>query len=444
MRRILTLAVTVSTVFLSVGASGATWYVDVSVPKPGDGTSWQKALKEIQAGIDKATNGDTVIVAQGTYVENINFGGKNIVLTSTEPGNWGVVGKTIIDGNKAGSVVTLSATQDETCILSGLTIRNGTGTIYPGVGGPTAAGGGIYGGDPLGQNHNHATIENNIITANSAEDGGGLVGCDGLIHNNMILANSAGKLGPKWHGGAMCTCHGIIQNNLIAGNSGGCGGGVSYCDAIFCNNTVVGNVAVQEGGGVSHHGKFFPSGGEMVNCVVWGNTSPSGAQIWDSVSPTDCFIKDWTGGGQGNLSGDPRFLDPDGPDNDPNTYGDNDYRLLPNSSCIDAGTNEDWMNGAVDLDGKPRILLGATSLTVDMGAHEYRFDFAIGRNIESNIELSWTMRPARNYTVLSSFDMMLQPWVEETTILGGKTGGPASWIDPGASPALKFYRIEIR
>jgi hypothetical protein len=159
--------------------------------------------------------------------------------------------------------------------------------------------------------------------------------------------------------------------------------------------------------------------------------------------PTYCCIQDWAGGGEGNIARNPAFVDPDGPDDDPNTYEDNDYRLLPTSPCIDAGTNEDRMATAVDLDGKPRILLGATSLTVDMGAYEYRFDFAIASNTENNVQLSWTMRPLTSYTVLSSFDVTAQPWAEETTILGGKTGGPALWVDLAASSALKFYKIGI-
>jgi hypothetical protein len=37
----------------------------------------------IQAGIDAANNGDTVLVAPGTYYENIDFMGKAITVTSS-------------------------------------------------------------------------------------------------------------------------------------------------------------------------------------------------------------------------------------------------------------------------------------------------------------------------------------------------------------------------
>ena len=57
--------------------------------------------------------------------------------------------------------------------------------------------------------------------------------------------------------------------------------------------------------------------------------------------------------------------------NDPcfvNAAGEN-YRLQSNSPCINTGTNQSWMIGAMDLDGNPRI--SPASGIVDMGAYEY-------------------------------------------------------------------------
>ena len=57
----------------------------------------------IQSAINAANNGDTVLVSPGTYVENINFNGKAITVTSSS----GPV-TTIIDGNHNGTVVTFN------------------------------------------------------------------------------------------------------------------------------------------------------------------------------------------------------------------------------------------------------------------------------------------------------------------------------------------------
>ncbi len=194
--------------FILSAAAAATWYVDDSVGSSGDGMSWATAFETIQEGITAASDGDEVLVEQGTYTENIAFGGKNITLRSTDPTDWGVVKNTVIDGNNLGATVTFAGTENDTCALSGFTIRNGKG----------ADGGGVCGGTAA--QHSHAVIENNVIAGNSAQNGGGLGYCDGVIRNNFIYGNSAAS-----EGGGVYKCDGVIEGNLIVGNSAVNGGG---------------------------------------------------------------------------------------------------------------------------------------------------------------------------------------------------------------------------
>ncbi len=90
----------------------------------------------IQAGINASSNGDTVRVASGTYVENIDFSGKNIVVGSwfLDDGDPSYISSTIIDGGASGSVVTFENGEDNTAIITGFTIQNGL----------ASGGGGIY------------------------------------------------------------------------------------------------------------------------------------------------------------------------------------------------------------------------------------------------------------------------------------------------------------
>ncbi len=50
----------------------------------------------IQNAIDAGHNGDVILVSPGVYYENINFRGKAITLTSTNPADPNVVTSTII------------------------------------------------------------------------------------------------------------------------------------------------------------------------------------------------------------------------------------------------------------------------------------------------------------------------------------------------------------
>ena len=77
----------------------------------------------IQSAINACNNGDVIIVAPGTYYERINFNGKNIVLSSVDPNDQSIVDTTVIDGSKAGTVVTFNHGESRSCQLAGFTIK---------------------------------------------------------------------------------------------------------------------------------------------------------------------------------------------------------------------------------------------------------------------------------------------------------------------------------
>jgi putative surface-exposed virulence protein len=356
----------------------------------------------IQAAIDASTDGDEIIVSPSTYAENINFGGKNIILRSTEPTNLSLVASTIIDGSSSDSVVIFSGTELTTCVLSGFTLRNGYADYGGGVlGNGTLAtlqnniilgnvanrGGGVFGCDGLIQNNNiegntamdyggglcmcngiiqnnivsnnavsgsvgvmhdfgggglcdcNGTIQNNSIFSNSVTGyvslGGGLFSCTGTIQNNIISGNSA--IGTYSTGGALSHCHGIIQNNIICGNLAAAGGGLCLCDGTIQNNTICMNSANSRGGGL------YNSNGIIRNCILWQNAAPVNAQLDTCSTPSYSCIQDWNGGGVGNISLDPRLVDP----------ATDNFHLQPTSPCIDAGCYIAGLTQDFDGDARP-------------------------------------------------------------------------------------------
>ncbi len=463
-RKILGAASIALVTYLAQGGWATTVYVD------GTGLIWPSAYRAIQQGIDAASDGDVVLVAEGTYVENIQFNGKNIVLTSTDPLNPNVVANTTIDGNQAGSVVTFAGSENETCVLSGFTILNGNAQYGGGIRGETwgdltqatiqnnritsnsaSCGGGLSqcegtihnntitansAGAGGGLNNCDGTIRNNTITANSARSGGGLSACDGVIQHNTIMNNSAPD-----YGGGLYYCGGTIQNNTITANSAGIGGGLNKCDGIIRNNTIAGNSTESKGGGL------YYCGGTIQNCILWGNIAPINPQLdYQSSLPTYSCIEDWTGGGEGNTVEPPQFVDRDGPDNDPQTYEDNDYRLKAISPCVDTGRNQSWMQGALDLDNNNRIFFGGKSKTVDMGAYEYdsfRFTIVEVERMSGNgLTLTWRSRPGDTYDVFVTYRLSGMGWALDSRV--PSQGELTTWSSGSMPSSSVFFKVALQ
>jgi hypothetical protein len=495
-------------------------YVDKAVQASGDGTSWETAFKTIQEGINGAMKGQTIIVAQGTYLGSIRFNGKSVRLTSTNPFDPAVVAATIIAAKKGGRVVTFSGDETDACTLAGFTIQNGTAAEGAGIcgggsdkhthavirfnrivgnvaTGQIAGGGGIaycdgrieyntfLGNSSEGDGgaifdcdsviqHNTITentsnrwggglsqcdgsIRYNVVRGNTALYGGGIAACDGEIRDNSLFGNTATA------GGGLLLCNGTILGNDIRGNDGGdVGGGLYNCDAaiqnnVICqntaiwgagmalcdggiqNNTIVENSALWYGGGLGE------CTGDIQNCILWRNhPGGDGGEIYQSSTPSYCCIQQWTGSGKGNISIDPRFVDPAGPDNNPGTYEDNDYRLLPSSPCIDAGNNLDGLP-LTDLAGHPRILFGRISPRVDLGAYEYCVN-RIEMNATGEIIIMWSCLPEKTYTVYSSGDLITWQIEDDQVSSAGNT--LTTWSDPSLTipqpgNRKKCYRIKI-
>jgi len=152
----------------------------------------------IQDGIDSATAGDTVLVAEGTYFENINFKGKAITLASLYimDGDTSHISRTIIDGSQASdpdnaTVVRFNSCQDTTSVLNGFTITGGKGKLAQEYDVLHRRAGGIE------INTAGGMVINNIIRGNSfsAEPGyisygGGIFINDVAGFKNIVIRNN--------------------------------------------------------------------------------------------------------------------------------------------------------------------------------------------------------------------------------------------------------------
>jgi len=360
----------------------------------------------IQQGINAAVSGDIVLVAPGTYVENIDFLGKAITVKS-ELGPR----VTVVDAGQPASyikcAVTFAGYEGPDSILDGFTLTNGRGYHYGGY----SFGGGIacFSSSPTIINNtisynlamwgggiccyqSEALIKSNLITQNQVKGklnlGGGILcfDCGEIKILNNVISNNTSDPETNGMGGGMMVQYpkeenNLIANNIITGNSAGYGGGV-YCysvpwkaDPKMYYNTIEGNFAGSRGGGV------YVSWGNphIYNSIIWDNEAQEDPEIASDGSPAVhwCNIKGgWPTGGN-IIDADPMFID----------ASSGDFHLRYDSPCRDAGLTYFLDLVTEDFDGNDRF----SGTDVDMGADEFDThlyltgDMAPGGDIQGKI-----------------------------------------------------------
>jgi len=222
----------------------------------------------IQEAIDAANPGDTIYVPSGIYHENVIID-KTLTLMGADKST------TIIDGDKTGSVVTITANNVR---IRGFTIRNGLGE-------------GI-----LISGFNQSIISDNAIIFNSF-DGIYLENSTGNTINNNIISNNTLEGEPA--GGGIDLYYSntnTISNNTITFQERGIWAESSNNNIIYGNTILKNNVGVDLylcSNNVFYHNNFINNTYLQVDSYecfsTWDNGYPSGGNYWSDYNGTDSY-----------------------------------------------------------------------------------------------------------------------------------------------------------
>ena len=222
-----------------------------------------KASDDLQAAIDAASAGDTLLVQAGTFTGNfVMKDGVNLIGGWNELFDQKTQYGTILDGNANGRVVTQNADFTQLTIWENLTIQNGKLKS-------NGKGAGVY---LLWKSRlKDCLIQNNTFDQETVTEceGGGLAqdkddNAGDIVADNCVIRNNVGT-----HGGGVylrstiTNC--VIENNKTLKNHPG--GGVHLQWGRMYNCIIRGNHSSEDAGGVRAYGNC-----KLVNCLIADNT----------------------------------------------------------------------------------------------------------------------------------------------------------------------------
>lgn len=230
----------------------------------------------VQAAINAAQPGDTVLVSPGVYRESLQIE-KPLTLRSTQGAET-----TTLDGSGACSVVWVNGTGTEEVTISGFKITKAYGTIWDSNGLRCGFGGGLVLDAAV------VTVSDNIITGNSSCYGSGLSSNSlSFIHHNQIKDNiqAAGCQGAGDGGGIFLNSDifnaraSVISDNIISGHRVAANGGgieVHGAKVRITGNVIRDNQAGYSGGGINvSRGIVDISRNEIVGNSLTGQLTPT-------------------------------------------------------------------------------------------------------------------------------------------------------------------------
>ncbi len=324
----------------------------------------------IQSGIYEAIVGDTVLVAPGVYLENINFNGKNIFVCSYAliENNDYYVDQTIIKPeNDIYSCIVFETNETHEATLFGFTLLHNDPTlfydgflIYCSNTSPTIMNNKIINSFcGISLNQSHAIIRENIFYMNNEHPY--LQGI-AIITSSSTAIIEMNKFYSGW-GIKTTNSTNLIRQNILTG----CIRGVTIESShdIFLFNTIVYNTDITYGFGLEMTGDSSPI---LINNVIFGNSYDTHFSFLNyPVFAFNCigdgFPEQGIDGG-GNIYENPILSNPE----------NGNYSLQQNSPCIDAGTAFFVWEGDTIVNMSEDEYCGTAP---DMGAYESNYTVGI-------------------------------------------------------------------